>query len=159
MRFGYEYSTGAGVNMTVICWDGRTLAADKRMDCNGYPATVTKIFRMPDGSLIGGAGDSDVISALRQWYLDGCNPGAYPDNRGEQGCYATLMVVTAAREVRLYLSSPIPIQMHNQTFAIGSGADYALAVMHLGHSAKKAVEVACALDTGCGNGIDTLRMA
>jgi hypothetical protein len=144
--------------MTVIAWDGRTMAADKRMDCNGYPATVTKIYRMPDGALIGGCGDSDVISALRHWYQDGCNPANYPDNRGEHSTYATLMVVTPAREVQLYLSSPIPIQMHNQTFAIGSGADYALAVMHLGHSARKAVEVACALDTGCGNGIDILKL-
>ncbi|MGZ3309100.1 MAG: hypothetical protein ACXU8R_11330 [Xanthobacteraceae bacterium] len=144
--------------MTVIAWDGKTLAADKRMDCNGYPATVTKIFRTADGSLIGGAGDSDVISALREWYHQGCNPDTYPTNRGEGGCYATLMVVTRAREVRLFLSGPIPIQMDNQTFAIGSGADFALAAMHLGYSAKKAVEVACALNAGCGNGIDTLRL-
>jgi hypothetical protein len=144
--------------MTVIAWDGRTMAADKRMDCNGYPATVTKIYRMPDGALLGGSGDSDVISALRHWYQDGCNPSAYPDNRAEQGCYATLMVVTAAGEVRLFLSSPIPIQMHNKKFAIGSGADFAMAAMYLGYSARKAVEVACALDTGCGNGIDTLRL-
>jgi ATP-dependent protease HslVU (ClpYQ) peptidase subunit len=144
--------------MTCIAWDGRTLAADKRVDCNGYPATAIKIFRAPDGALIGGAGDSDVISALREWYQQGCNPEMYPNNRAEGGCYATLLVITPAKEVRMYLSGPSPIILQNKMFAIGSGADFALASMHLGHSARKAVEVACALDVGCGNGIDTLRL-
>ena len=44
------------------------------------------------------------------------------------------------------------------TFAAsGSGRDYARAVMHMGHRAWDAVAVACALDTECGNGIDTLQ--
>ena len=36
--------------------------------------------------------------------------------------------------------------------------DFALAAMHLGKSAREAVEVACALDVFCGNGIDTLEL-
>lgn len=38
----------------------------------------------------------------------------------------------------------------------GSGRDFAEAVLHLGHDARKAVEVACHFQTDCGNGIDSL---
>lgn len=145
--------------MTVIAWDGRTLAADKRMSWNGYPATTTKISRAPNGALIGGTGDSDAIAALRKWYLDGAVPADYPNNTCDGDYRARLLVITPTGQITVYLADPVPVTLDDKCFAVGSGADFALAAMHLGHSAKKAVEVACALDTGCGNGIDTLRLA
>jgi 20S proteasome alpha/beta subunit len=144
--------------MTVIAWDGRTLAADKRVTCNGYPATTTKITRAPDGALIGGAGDSDAIAVLRKWYMDGASPDAFPNNGCDGDCRARLLVITPSGQVTMYLSEPVPITLDDKRFAIGSGADFALAALHLGHTARKAVEIACALDTGCGNGIDVLRL-
>ena len=41
---------------------------------------------------------------------------------------------------------------------MGHGRDFTLAAMHLGHDARTAVEVACALDAFCGCGIDTLTL-
>lgn len=144
--------------MTVIAWDGKTLAADKRMDCGGYPATVTKIIRAPNGALIGGSGDADVIAALKRWYCEGAERRDYPVNKDADGCPARLLVITPDGGVRLYLSGPDPVSTDGGMFAIGSGTDYALAAMHLGNDARRAVEVACALDTCCGNGIDTLTL-
>lgn len=145
--------------MTVIAWDGVTLAADKRMSDNGYPATVTKIHRAPDGALLGGSGNSDALVALRGWYCNGAIRSEYPDNRvGDDKCKACLLVITPEAKVMLYLTGPDPVEIEDRMFATGSGADFALAAMHLGHDAKKAVEVACVLDTGCGNGIDTLTL-
>jgi hypothetical protein len=144
--------------MTVIAWDGKTLAADKRVTCNGYPGTTTKITRAPDGALIGGAGDSDAIAVLRKWYMDGALPDAYPNNGCDGDCRARLLVITPSGQVTLYLSEPVPVTLDDANFAIGSGADVAMAAMYLGHNARKAVEVACALDTGCGNGIDALKL-
>ena len=43
--------------------------------------------------------------------------------------------------------------------AVGSGRDYAMATMALGHTARRAVEIACRFDPGTGNGIDELRYA
>jgi hypothetical protein len=43
--------------------------------------------------------------------------------------------------------------------AIGSGRDYAMAVMSLGHDARTAVEVASRFDPGTGNGVDVLPFA
>ncbi len=57
-----------------------------------------------------------------------------------------------------YYLSPYPEWNQDRFDAIGSGRDYALAAMYLGHDARRAVEVASALDNGCGNGIDVLTL-
>lgn len=145
--------------MTVIAWDGKTLAADKRMGCNGYPATTTKIFRTLDGALMGGCGESDMVAVLRQWYANGADPAAYPSNRNSDGTSrARLLVIKPDGLVMTYANEPVPVRIEDTMFAIGSGGDFALAAMHLGHDARRAVEVACALDSDCGNGIDTLQL-
>ncbi len=57
-----------------------------------------------------------------------------------------------------YLHSAYP-ELHEDKFnALGAGRDYALAAMYLGFDASRAVEVACALDVNCGNGIDVLTL-
>jgi 20S proteasome alpha/beta subunit len=144
--------------MTCIAWDGRTLAADKRASIGGYPATVTKIMRTASGELIGASGDLDTARALMAWYCDGAPADSYPDNRNGDYCRAYLMVITREGKIHKYEREPIALPFEDKFAAMGSGRDYALAAMHLGRTARKAVEVACALDTGCGNGIDTLRL-
>lgn len=42
--------------------------------------------------------------------------------------------------------------------AVGSGRDYAMAVMALGHDATRAVEIAARFDPGTGNGVDGMRL-
>jgi len=60
--------------------------------------------------------------------------------------------------ILLYGSGPNPELVEDKVYAGGCGRDYALAAMHLGHDARKAVEVACALDVHCGLGIDALEL-
>lgn len=147
--------------MTIICWDGITLAADKMMDCNGYPATTTKIKKAPNGDLLGASGDADTCRSLIDWYC--CWVGTYPqvdfpENCRSQDNLSKLIVITETGKINMYYRAPKPIFIEDKFFAIGSGADFALATMHLGFDARKAVEVAIALDNSCGNGIDTLML-
>jgi 20S proteasome alpha/beta subunit len=145
--------------MTCVAWDGVTLAADKQATSSGCAMTVTKIVRTEAGELLAVSGDFDVGQALMAWYQKGAAPEAFPDNRDSSGDYrARLLVIDAGPRIRIFESTPHPITFEDRCYAMGSGRDYALAAMHLGRSARKAVEVACALDTGCGNGIDTLRL-
>jgi hypothetical protein len=144
--------------MTCIAWDGRTLAADKRATVAGHAATVTKIMRTPSGELIGASGDLDTGRALMAWYCAGADASSFPDNRNGEYCRAYLMVITLEGKVHKYEREPIALPFEDKFSAMGSGRDYALAAMHLGHSARKAVEVASVLDTSCGNGIDMLRL-
>lgn len=144
--------------MTVIAWDGKTLAADKRSTNSGNPSTVTKIRRTDNGELMAASGDHSVAVALMEWYAAGADRAKYPDNRNGEYCRAYLLVVRQNGTFIKYEMESCPLEFEDRFTAMGSGRDYALAAMHLGHDARKAVEVACALDTGCGNGIDALEL-
>lgn len=142
--------------MTIIAWDGKTLAADKAASNCGYLRTVTKIFRVPSG-LVGFAGDGSKVLALLEWFRAGCDPAAYPDFQAADDAVGCLHIGMDGRAAG-YSHTPCP-EFHEDTFdAIGSGRDYALAAMYLGHTARRAVEVASALDNSCGKGIDTLEL-
>lgn len=143
--------------MTVIAWHGptKTLAGDKRMSCNGYSVTVTKIHRRKDGHLVGCTGDSDTAIELMQWFLDGAEKDKFPSsNREDTG--NRLLVVSPDEKVYMYIRTPIPIEIQASIFAIGGGCDFALMAMHLGKDAIEAVTLTCELDTSCGNGVDFL---
>jgi 20S proteasome alpha/beta subunit len=140
--------------MTVIVWDGRTLAADKRASCNGIVRTTTKIFRVRD-MLVGLAGDADYSRAMLQWVIAGMNEDRFPEHQKTSADYVSVLVITKSREILKFERTPYPIVFEDKVFAMGSGRDFALAALHLGCDARRAVEVACALDVSCGNGIDT----
>lgn len=143
--------------MTVIAWDGKTLAADKRAMNNGFKGgTVTKIHRWP-GGLCAFAGDFDVGMQMVQWLRAGADASNYPKQQAEKSA-ASFLVVNRDGTVDRYESTPVPLRMENQQQAMGTGRDYALAAMHLGCDAQRAVLVACALDSACGNGVDALEL-
>lgn len=141
--------------MTVIAWDGKTLAADKRSSFGGMHATVTKLYRI-NGSLVGCAGGSAQNAEMRVWFSAGCDAKLFPEPQRDSDKCVSMLVVSPDGVLRQYENSPHPFIVENKLWAIGSGRDFALAAMHLGLPADRAVEVACALDCTCGNGIDTL---
>jgi hypothetical protein len=142
--------------MTIIVWDGKTLVADKRAVNNGLKTgTVTKIHRF-DGGICGFSGDLDIGMAMVEWLRAGAVPADYPKKQETNAC--NFMVVMKNGEVFRYETVPVPLRLENQHQAMGSGRDYALAALYLGHGARKAADVACALDSSCGNGIDTLTL-
>lgn len=141
--------------MTVIAWDGKTLAADKRATLAGYGGgTVTKIHRV-NGSLCAFSGSLDTAVEMLEWFRAGADATKYPKRQADEND-ATFMVITPDRAVMVYERSPHPLRFEEGARAMGSGRDYALAAMYLGYPASTAVEVASALDVNCGNGVDTL---
>ena len=142
--------------MTIIAWDGKTLAADKRAThCSYKGSSVTKIHTW-EGGLCGFAGDMDTAVTLLAWLRAGAVPSEFPQIQCEDP--STLLVIYADGRVAEYGRTPFPMFLEGPFHAVGSGKSYALAAMHLGKNARKAVEVACALDSYCGNGIDTLTL-
>lgn len=137
--------------MTVIAWDGKTLAADRRATSCGLARTVRKIERYK-GFLLGMSGDHAVAAEMLKWFTCG---GDFPAKARED--VATLLVVDHSG-VRLFTTGPEPMVVLDPHMAIGSGRDYALMAMHLGKSAREAVELACLFDVDCGNGVDTLEL-
>lgn len=141
--------------MSIIVWDGKMLAADKRATNNGHAATTSKIFRI-DGMLIGFSGDACFGLAMLAWLKEGADPKQFPESQKSSDDYAGVVRIERSGLILKYERSPFPMPIHDRAFAMGSGRDYALAALHLGKGAREAVEVACALDIYCGNGIDTL---
>jgi ATP-dependent protease HslVU (ClpYQ) peptidase subunit len=142
--------------MTIIAWDGTTLAADKMTSFGGLHGTTTKVHKIGD-ILVGGCGNTALIQEMMRWIHDGCQPDKFPtQQRNPQECASILVINKTQPRIIQYESTPHPIILHNPYWAIGSGRDFAMAAMFLGRTAKEAVEVACVLCNDCGNGVDTL---
>lgn len=144
--------------MTVVAWDGASLAADKMCSFGGLHARVTKVYRMGDGSLLAGCGITAQIAEMRQWVAAGCDPAAFPATQRDADKCASVLVVRPDGRVEQYENTPYPIAIENGCWAIGSGRDFAMMAMHLGKSAAEAVELTAALCHDCGNGVDCLRL-
>jgi ATP-dependent protease HslVU (ClpYQ) peptidase subunit len=144
--------------MTVIAWDGKTLAADKQSTSNGMRRTTRKIYRVTDGLLaLTGAGGH--AHALLDWFNGERDLDKWPRTReaDDEGS----VIHFTSQGVFVYGGNGCgrgePVE--DAFIAFGSGRDYAMAAMELGCDARRAVEVASKFDTSCGMGIDTLELA
>lgn len=144
--------------MTTIAWDGTTLAVDRQCVNNGWPNPATKLFRLQDGSAVAGAGELSFIMQMVDWLESGAVPANFPAAQRDKDDWQPVIVVRDKTVFR-YERTPFPLKQEGKFYAAGSGRDFALATMHLGHDAVKAVEVASALDVNTGMGVDTVRFA
>lgn len=141
--------------MTVIAFDGRILAAD-RMIVDGYAKqSGTKIHRV-NGELFGYSGCMSTGMARMEWVRAGMDPATYPKVPEDE--FGRLLRIAADGQIMLYTVNGFPMRYESRFYAIGSGSDFALAAMFLGHSAERAVYVASELSSECGMGIDTLEL-
>lgn len=143
--------------MTVIAWDGKILAADKRLSTL-LPRTVTKIRRTKNGSLIGCAGDLGPCMEIMAWYEFGAHPDMFPPGLRDNSKANVILEITQNGKIKLYNKSPYPIIIEDKCMAIGSGRDFAITAMYLGKNAREAVEITNELIAECGNGVDTLEL-
>jgi ATP-dependent protease HslVU (ClpYQ) peptidase subunit len=141
--------------MTVIAWDGETLAADRRATSGGGIArTVTKIQKHGD-VLLGVTGNWDVAAEMREWFKAGAVPADFPAKARDGD--ATLIVIRRSG-IETFIEGPYSMPLEEEKAAWGSGRDYAEATMYLGGSAVQGVQVASHFQTDCGNGFDTLTL-
>lgn len=141
--------------MTVVIWDGKTLAADKQATNAGLKRRVTKLRRIR-GHLCGVAGDFDYAEEIFAWFEKGADPATYPDfQKGDN--WVSFLVISPDRRILKYERSPHPIDFTEANYyAMGSGRDFAMAAVYLGFDAATGVEVASVFESSCGLGCDTL---
>lgn len=142
--------------MTVIAWDGTTLAADKRMCIGSHHMTTTKIFRRPE-CLIAFSGAAKNIGALLVWVDGGKVVAEFPKIKDDE--QTIMALIYRDGRIENFDSGPFAIMIEDHQHAMGSGRDYARAAMYLGETAREACIVACQFDEACGNGIDVLSFA
>jgi len=143
--------------MTVIVWDGVTLAADKQANYGGMRRTVTKIFKTDHG-LVGCAGEISFGLSMVDWINSGMIKDQYPVHQKDKDDWQTVILVTNDKRILMFERTPHPIEYFDKFTAIGSGREYATASLHCGKSARESVEIACLFDTDCGCGIDEITL-
>lgn len=140
--------------MTVIVWDGKTLAADRRSLLDGIISECTKLtVENIDGRscAIAFAGLHKDGLALKRWFLDGAD-GIFP--KVDEGTSPVLVVAYKGRCVYFEGNSE-PILCEGKYDAWGCGAPVALGALAMGADAVQAVRVACELNCFCGNGVNS----
>lgn len=138
--------------MTTIAYKDGVMAADSRAFSgdSGYIGTKMKIRRLPDGRLIGasssrvGAGE-----AILDWYAAGADIKNRPD--GVDRDDVNLLVVHPDGRAQIANDGwTLTGMLSNPYFAIGSGVEYAQAVLEFGGTPEQAVEIACKFDSYSG---------
>lgn len=139
--------------MTVVAWDGRTLAADKQSTASSCKAAVRKV-RHIDGKLVGGSGNAAAIMEHMAWLERGARVEEFPPRLRSDEVPSILLVIEPSGRILSYENGPYPIEMCGPFYAIGGGRDFAIAAMDLGFNAIVACEVAGRHSSGCGMGVD-----
>ena len=145
--------------MTVIAWDGKTLAADTYCTtADGEVIYGPKIYKTPCG-LYGGAGDDPAIELVRLWLMRGGKIKTRPPSFA-QGIAFTGLLVDRDGDLFVLDTNILPVRFFPQKFAIGSGAQAAIALMHCGHSAAEAIQkiITHRLVDACGGEVQTLTL-
>lgn len=143
--------------MTVIAWDGVTLAADKLACFGPTKATVTKIFKRAEG-LIGVTGTYSMGMEMIAWFDAGRKPEEFPAGNRSPDNGASLIWVKSDKTVWKFESSPYPFGFERTEAAFGNGDESALIAMACGKSAKEAVLLTSEYNATCGRGVDTLTL-
>lgn len=149
--------------MTTIAWDGKTLAADRRMTWGNTISQTNKLFRVTGNiftdALIGISGEGDHYPTIQHWFnVLNCDTTKYPESQTDKtrdvGC--TILMITQDLKIWTFGLSPHPMRVEDSQWAIGSGMDFAIAAMYCGQDACSAVRVASIFDKNSGNGVDKL---
>lgn len=132
--------------MTTVATDGVTIAADGLLTWGGRRLKLDeqKLRRLPDGSVVGWAGNADeAVIAVEALARD--------DGDEAKGDYSLLRLFPDGK-LAVYVDRLIPT-FTSPPQAIGSGGDVALGAMLAGMSAKQAVRAAARIDTSTGGTI------
>ncbi len=139
--------------MSVIAWDGASVAADRQATEDSTRTSCKKIIRIRTGEILCDVGDYPIGLALIDWYKKGCDPVKFPKIPKNNG---TKLIVFSASGVLEYETSHHGVPVKEPFFAWGAGKDLAIGAMAMGASAREAVKVASRYNVLCGLGVTAL---
>lgn len=144
--------------MTTIAWDGKTLAADRRVNFGTASfATTQKIYRRKDGALIGGIGGTGICSEYIRWFLAGEKGKTSPKLRDADGKDTIMIIVYPSGKLEMR-DDDGRYEITADKTAIGSGGEVALGALMAGATALEAVAIAAKVDGYTGPEIDVLEL-
>lgn len=143
--------------MTTIAYRDGIMAADTATwDCNGvYFTRATKIIRLNNGRILGGAGSRSMLIRVACW-ADGNGDKPSPD---DDVSVDRFMGIVAENDKFFYIdSSLVEMRQYGSFIAIGSGRELALGAMAMGASAEDAVTVAIQFDCKSRGPVDIMKV-
>ena len=147
--------------MTVIVWDGKTLAADKMACYNDMQFTVDKLHvRWKQGEEIALAvsGTLNEGMAMIAWFLRDGSVDEFPKVKEEN--FTRLIVAQKSKSLLIFENHGEPIIYKDKYCAFGSGSELAMGALDamdflgITPDAIKVVEIVSGRSTTCGFGYD-----
>lgn len=129
------------------------MAGDRKVTDDDTHFPSKKIFRVGD-AIVGAAGTGSATSKFLKWLRNGNLDNKPKFDKDDE--LAALVLTPAG--LFAYDISLEPEEVDAPFYAVGSGKQSALAAMHLGCDPKKAVEVACLVDTSTGGPVDVIKL-
>jgi len=124
------------------------IAADSMVSGDDSFYLVEKLRRGKD-SVYGACGDWDKILKFYQAMESG----------GDLDSDIDVTVLELRHDgIYIYESTIIPARIKNDFWAIGTGANFAIAAMHMGASPREAVAISCMYDTSSHEPIDEVKL-
>lgn len=141
--------------MSVVAWDGKTLAADRMGVSADMRSQMSKIMVIgPPPEIIAWTGSHEQGLTLAAWYRAGADPESWPEFQKDHDNWTRLIVWRQGENPEIYEQLPVPQTVQDEFMAWGSGRDFAMGAMFAGASAADAVRAASAFNIYCGLGID-----
>ena len=137
--------------MTTIAAKASTgeIAADSMVSGDDSFYLVEKL-RRGENSIYGGCGDWDKLLK----FYNSLESGADLDSDTD-----VTVLELRSDGIWIYESTIIPAKIKNDFWAIGTGANFAIAAMHLGLTPAEAVKLACLYDTSSHEPIDVMTLS
>lgn len=142
--------------MSVVVWDGKVLATDCAANDGVVQWRSTKAWYHGDNDdrvILSGTGPLQSIIQMRDWFIAGANPGAFPHTQIAHTCH--FIVVSPYVGLYRYETDPTPIPHEFDVCAFGEGREFAYGALAMGATATQAVEVANMYSPHCDLGVAT----
>jgi ATP-dependent protease HslVU (ClpYQ) peptidase subunit len=142
--------------VTVIAANLREMAGDSRVTVGSVFYASDKVFQIGK-SLVGVAGDANLTTKWLAWFRRECPADEVGMTLDDDHTFNAIVLNSGGLFV--YGDCTEPDKLHDKHFAIGVGADIAMAAMALGKTPTEAVKLACRLDPmHCGLPVKTLSL-
>jgi len=143
--------------MTTVAYRAGILAGDTRVsdDDTIDPGDVCKVFKLPNGTLIGFAGTlAKIQKCLRELEK---NPDKLNIKTSSKDDIFECIVISPDGKVKI-LESAGWVETEAKYYAIGSGRLPALVAMRCGKSARQAVKIAMDFDKNTGGKVRSVQL-
>ena len=141
--------------MTLICWDGRTVAADGLYSYGDMRASGSlPKLRKVGSHVFGLTGTTALFDPMVEWFFGSRKPEDMP-NAGEKHENTRLLVFEAGGCVSYKISLPYPEPCFAPD-AWGCCAEYAIGCLDAGASPERTVELAIARNQDLGGPVQVI---